>query len=201
MHEPTKNKAVTDWLWRQMIRRHTCSAISADDFLDRLGTGMVRDLRFAALAMLALTACLGVVLPARISFATDTAVTDRPVLPLAHGTVRPVASASAVTSGCPNLPKDGSTLVYQLGFPDGADSNLGAWQPLAGSRLSALETIAARLPAGISRKRFANPIGSDPLAAECVKAFGGDAGANGIARLLQLLDASEAEKKTLTELL
>ena len=47
MHEPAKHKAITDWLWRQMIRRYTKAAVSADDFLDRLGRGVVRDLRFA----------------------------------------------------------------------------------------------------------------------------------------------------------
>jgi hypothetical protein len=62
MHEPARHKAITDWLWRQMIRRYTKAAVSADDFLDRLGKGVVRDLRFAALGMLGLTAALGSVL-------------------------------------------------------------------------------------------------------------------------------------------
>ena len=46
-----------------------------------------------------------------------------------------------------------------------------------------------------------NPIGSDPLAADCLRAIGGEAGANGIARLLQLLAVSEAERKKLKGLL
>ena len=201
MHEPAKNKAITDWLWRQMIRRHAGGAVNADDFLDRLSGGVVRDLRVATLAMLALTAVLGALLPARVSYATDTTITDHPVLPLAKDVVRPVRTAAAVISGCPNLPKDGNTLVYRLGFADGSEANLGAWRPLAGSRLAALEAIAARLPAGTARERFTNAIGSDPLTADCLRAFGGEAGANGIARLLQLLAASDAERKKLKGLL
>ena len=201
MHEPAKNKAITDWLWRQMIRRYTESAFNADDFLDHLGRGTVRDLRFAALGMLALTAALGSVLPARVSYATDAAITDHPVLPLAWDAVRPVASVTAVISGCPNLPKDGNTLVYRLRFADGAEANLGAWHSLTGSHFAALEAIAVRLPAGAIRERFANPIGSDPLLADCLKAFGRKEGADGIARLLRLLAVSDAEKKSLTGLL
>jgi hypothetical protein len=201
MHEPAKNKAITDWLWRQMIRRHAGGAANADDFLDRLSKGVVRDLGLTTLAMLALTAVLGALLPARVSYATDTTITDHPVLPLAKDAVRPVRTAAAVISGCPNLPKDGNTLVYRLGFADGSEANLGAWRPLAESRLAALEAIAARLPAGIARERFSNPIVSDPLAADCLRAIGGEAGANGIARLLQLLAVSEAERKKLKGLL
>lgn len=143
----------------------------------------MRDLRLATLAMLALTAVLGALLPASVSYATDTEVTDHPALPLAKDAVRPVRTATAVISGCPNLPKDGNTLVYRLAFADGSESNLGAWRPLAESPVAALEAIAARLPEGTARERFANPIGSDPLAADCLEAFGGEAGANGIARL------------------
>ena len=44
VHEPAKNKAITDWLWRQMIRRHTDGAVNADDFLDRVSGGVVSDL-------------------------------------------------------------------------------------------------------------------------------------------------------------
>jgi hypothetical protein len=198
MHEPAKNKAITDWLWRQMIRRHTGAAISSDDFLDRLGEGMVQDLRSAALAMLAMTAVLGAAFPARISYATSTAITDHPVLPLARDTVRPVATASTVIAGCPSLPRDGSTLVYRLRFPDGEEANLGAWQPLAGNRIVALEAIVARLPTGSTRERFANTIESDPLAADCLIAVGYEAGADGIPRLLRLLNVSDAEKKRLT---
>jgi len=201
MHEPAKNKAITDWLWRQMIRRHAGGAVNSDDFLDRLSGGMVRDLRVATFAMLALTVVLGALLPARVSYATDMTITDHPLLPLAKDVVQPVRTAAAVMSGCPNLPKDGNTLVYRLGFADGSEANLGAWRPLAGSRLAALETIAARLPAGTARERFTNPIGSDPLTADCLRAFGGEAGANGIARLLQLLAVSEAERKELKGLL
>jgi len=108
MHEPAKNKAITDWLWRQMIRRHAGGAVGADDFLDRLSKGVVRDLGLATLAMLGLTAVLGVLRPARVSYATDTTITDHPVLPLAKDAVQPVRTAAAVISGCPNLPKDGN---------------------------------------------------------------------------------------------
>ena len=201
MHEPAKNKAITDWLWRQMIRRYTVSAVSADDFLDRLGRGMVRDLRFAAIGMLVLTAALGSALPARLSHATDAAITDHPVLPLAGDAVRPVARVTAVISGCPNLPKDGNTLVYRLRFADGAEANLGAWHSFTGTHFEALEAIAARLPASAIRVRFTNPINSNPLSAECLKAFGRKEGADGIVRLLRLLAVSDAEKKSLTGLL
>ncbi len=176
MQEPAKHKAITDWLWRQMIRRHTGAAVSADDFLDRLGAGLVRDIRLAALAMLALTVVLGAAVPARISYATGTAITDRPIPPLAPGTVRPVASATAVISGCPNLPKDGNTLIYRLRFTGGAEANLGSWRPLVGSRLPAFESIATQLPAGAKMERFSNPMGSNPLASECIEALGRQVG-------------------------
>ncbi len=201
MHEPAKNKAITDWLWRQIIRRHAGGAVDADDFLDRLSAGVVRDLRLATLAMFALTVVLGALVPARVSYATDTTIMDHPVLPLAKDTVRPIRTVTAAISGCPNLPKDGNTLVYRVGFADGSEANLGAWRSLAGSRLAALEAIAARLPAGTAHERFANPIGSDPLTADCLRVFGREVGADGIARLLQLLAVSEAERKRLRGLL
>jgi hypothetical protein len=147
------------------------------------------------LAMLALTLVLGAVVPARISYATETAITDRPVLPLARGAVRPIAGAAAVVSGCPSLPKDGNTLVYRLRFADGVEANLGSWWPVTGSHLAALETIAARLPAGAARERFINPIRSDPLAPECVKTFAGQVDVDGLTRLLRLLAVSDAERK------
>jgi hypothetical protein len=200
MHEPAKHKAITDWLWRQMIRRYAKAAINADDFLDQLGRGVVRDLQFAALGMLALTVALGAALPAHMSYATESAITDTQVWPWARGAARPIARATAVISGCPNLPKDGNTLVYRLRFADGVEVNLGAWRPLTGSRLAALETIAARLPSGATRVRFANSIGSVPLSAECLRAFGRMQGADGIVRLLLLLAVSDAEKKGLTGL-
>ncbi|MGO4686149.1 hypothetical protein [Hyphomicrobium sp. 2TAF46] len=195
IHEPAKNKAVTDWVWRAMINRHTRGAISADGFLDRLGPGIVRDLRFAFFAMLGLTAALGLMFPAHISFATDSAVTDRPILPFSRGLVKLIPNATTVITGCPVLPKEGNTLVYRLRFADGTDANIGGWQPLSGSRIAALAIISARLPAGIARERFSNPIGSEPLATDCIKAYGGDE--NGIAKLLQLLRPSESEKKAL----
>lgn len=195
IHEPAKNKAITDWVWRQMINRHTRGAIGADEFLDRLGAGMVRDLRSAFFVSLGLTAALGLMFPAHISFATDTAITDRPVLPFSRDIVKPIANATTVITGCPVLPKEGSTLVYRLIFPDGTDANIGAWQALSESRLVALEAIAARLPAQIVRERFSNPIGSAPLAEECIKAYGVDD--NGTHRLLQLLTPSESEKRAL----
>ena len=194
LHEPAKNKAITDWLWRTMIRRHTRLATSAEDFLDRLGAGVVRDLRLAALVMFALTIILGALVPASISFATDTAITDRPVLPLARDRVSPLSSAEAVISGCPTLPKDGNTLVYRLRIA-GAEAKLGSWKPLVGSQLAALEALAGRLPAGTKRERFSNPIRSDPLSLECLKAFGRQAGADGVSRLLTLLSVSDSEKK------
>ena len=197
MHEPAKNKAVTDWLWRQMIRRYAKQAPTADDFLDRLGRGIVRDLRFATTGMLVLTVALGWALPARLSYATDAVVTDHPVLPLNRDAVRPLASTVAVVSGCPALPKDGNTLVYRLRFADGAEANLGNWQSLAGEKFAALEVIATRLPGGAARERFANAIGSDPLSADCLKAIGRTAGTDGIFRLLRLLAVSDAEKKGL----
>ena len=127
LHEPAKNKAITDWLWRHMIRRYTGSAVSADDFLDRLGRGIVHDLRFAVLGMLALTAALGTALPASMSYATIATVVDQPVLPVAWDDVRPIAGVTAVITGCPKLPKDGNPLIYRLRFADGAEANLGAW--------------------------------------------------------------------------
>jgi hypothetical protein len=200
-HEPAKHKAVTNWLWRQMIRRHTTGALSADDFLDRLGRGLVRDLRIATFGMLVLTAVLGNALPARVSYATDIAISDRPVLPLAWETLRPVASVTAVISGCPKLPKDGNTLVYRLRFADETEANLGAWRSLSGGHLSALEGIATHLPASATHVRFANPIRSAPLSAECLKSLGRVEGPEGIARLLRLLAVSDAEKKELAGLL
>jgi hypothetical protein len=115
--------------------------------------------------------------------------------------VRPIANATAVISGCPQLPKDGNTLVYRLRFADGAEADLGTWNPLTRGRLAALEAIAAQLPAGVIRVRFANPIGSAPLSAECLKAFGHKWGADGVARLLRLLAVSNVEKNGLAGLL
>jgi hypothetical protein len=198
MHEPAKNRAISDWLWRQMIRRYAKQAFTADDFLDRLGRGMARDLRFGAFGMLVLTAALGCALPARVSYATAATITDHPLLPFAQDAVRPVATVTAVISGCPNLPKDGNTLVYRLGFADGTEANVGAWHSFAGGSFTALEAIAARLPAGAVRVRFANPIGSNPLSADCLKAFGRKEGAGGIARLLRLLSVSDSERKDLS---
>lgn len=196
VHEPAKYKAITNWLWKRMIRKHTASARSADEFLDRLGSGIARDLGIATLIMVALTALLGAVSPSRASFATGSNITDRAILPLTHDVVHPTATATSVVSGCADLPKEGNTLVYRLNFPDGAMANLGAWKPLAETRLTALEAIEAQLPKGILRERFANPIGSDPLTAGCLKAFGGS-DQNGIARLLQILSATKAERTEL----
>ncbi len=185
MQEPAKHKAITDWLWRQMI------------LLDRLGRGVVRDLGLAALGMLVLTAAIGSVLPARVSYATAGAITDSPMLPFTPGSLRPVASVMTVISGCPKLPKDGNTLVYRLRFANGAEANLGSWYPLAGSRLAALEAVAAQLPAGAIWERFAIPIGSAPLSADCLTAFGRMEGTDGVVRLLRLLAVSDAEMKAL----
>jgi hypothetical protein len=151
--------------------------------------------------MLVLTAALGSVLPAHFSYATDAVIMDHPVLPLARGAVRPVAKTTAVISGCPQLPKDGNTLVYRLRFADGAEANLGAWRSLTGSHLADLEAIATRLPATATPERFSNPIRSAPLSAECLRAFGSNEGPNGIVRLLRLLAVSDAEKDGLKGLL
>jgi hypothetical protein len=195
MHVPAKNKAVTDWLWRRMIRRHASTATSADDFLDRLGGGVVRDLGVAAVAMLGLTALLGATVPARISYATEAAITDHSVPMLAGDASRPVTDATAVICGCPTLPKDGNTLIYQLRFSDGAEANIGAWRPLAGSRLSALEAIASRVPAKTPRERFSNPIGSKPISTDCLKAFAPASG--GLDQLMRLLAVTDDEKARL----
>ena len=77
----------------------------------------------------------------------------------------------------------------------GAEANLGSWKPLVGSQLAALEAIAGRLPAGTKRERFSNPIRSDPLSLECLEAFGRQAGADGLSRLLTLLSVSDTERK------
>ena len=200
MHEPMKNKAIIDWLWRRLIRRHTVGSASADDFLDLLGAGVVRDLRLATLVMIALTAMFGAMAPARISYATASAIADHPVLPWALEVVRPMASATGIITGCPTLPKDGSTLVYELRFADGAEVTLGTWRPLTVSRLSALESVSSQLSAAIPRERFTNPIGTRPLTADCLQAFGDDQGPEGITRLLTLLAVSPAEKKALPAL-
>jgi hypothetical protein len=200
MHEPMKNKAIIDWLWRRLIRRHTVGSASADDFLDLLGAGVVRDLRLATLVMIALTAMFGAMAPARISYATASAIADHPVLPWAREVVRPMASATGIITGCPTLPKDGSTLVYELRFADGAEVNLGTWRPLTVSRLSALESVSSQLSAAIPRERFTNPIGTCPLTADCLQAFGDDQGPEDITRLLTLLAVSPAEKKALPAL-
>ena len=160
----------------------------------------MRDLRFAVLGMLALTAALGAALPARMSYATIATVVDQPVLPVAWDDVRPIAGVTAVISGCPTLPKDGNTLVYRLRFADGAEANLGAWQSFSGSKFAALELIAARLPPGAAPVRFSNPIGTHPLSVDCLKAFGGKAGGDGIVRLLRFLAVSDAEMKGLSGL-
>jgi len=198
IREPAKNKTITDWLWRQMIRRYVSTAISADDFLDRLGSGVVRDLRYATLGAFVLTVALGAALPARLSYATATEIAELPVLPLARGTVRPIATASSVASGCPKLPRDGNTLVYRLQFADGTEANLGSWNSLAGTRLAALEAIAGRLPASAIRIRFANAIGSAPLSADCLKDFASEGGVDGLVRLSRLLSLTDVERKGLT---
>ena len=201
MHVPAKNKAIVNWLWRRMIRRYTRAAVGADDFLDRLGRGMVRDLRHAALAMLVLTAAIGSALPARVSYATNALIIDHPVLPFTGNVVRNMAQVTAIISGCPKLPKDGDTLVYQLRFADGAEANLGAWHPIKGSPFAGLEAIARGLPASAVRIRFSNPIGSNPLSPNCLRVFGHSEGANGIVRLLRLLAITDAEKEGLVGLL
>ena len=161
----------------------------------------MRDLRLATLAMLALTAVLGVLRPARVSYATDTTITDHPVLPLAKRSLCGPSELQRPSS--PAVRTCRRTAISS--FTDWAlrtDQRRSRRLATAGgSRLAALEAIAARLPAGIARERFTNPIGSDPLAADCLRAIGGEAGANGIARLLQLLAVSEAERKELKGLL
>jgi hypothetical protein len=195
MQVPAKYKIVIDWLWRRLIRRHTAGAASSQQFLDRLGRGVVRDLRLATLTMLALTAVLGALAPARVSYATATTIVDHLLLPLAVDAVHPLASAVAVISGCPNLPKDGYVLIYRLRFADKKEVDIGAWTPVTGSRVAVLEAIAASLPAGIARERFSNPIGSNPIAVDCLKDVGPENDASSVARLLRLLTVTGAEMK------
>lgn len=197
LHEPVKNKAITDWLWRRMVRRHVGAAASANAFLDNLGRGMVRDLRRATLVMTGVTAGLAVAVPARISFATPSTVTDQSMPLVAQETVRFMAKAVAVVSGCPDLPKSGVTLIYKVRFADGAEPNLGDWQPLVGGRLDALEAIAVHLPPTIARERFSNPIMSKALTSQCLEAFAQGQGPGGMMRLLHLLAVSDAESKAL----
>lgn len=201
VHEPAKHKAITNWLIRHIITRYTRSAVSADDFLDSLGRGVVRDLRFSASVMLALTIALGILIPARVSYATAAVTVDRSVLPFYRDAVRPFTSVTAVVSGCPNLPKDGNTLVYRLRFPAGDEANVGAWRAYSTNWLAALETIAAALPTSATHVRFTNAIGTPPVSPECLKEFGHKEGTDGIARVLRLLAVSDAEKKQLMTLL
>ena len=199
--EPGKYKGAINWLQKQMIRRHTAGSSSAEEFLDRLAMGMPKDFRLATLAMLVLTLALGWIAPARISYATDEAVTDHPVALFEPETMRKIADASAIVSGCPDLPKTGTELVYRLRFVDGAENSLGNWRPLGVSRLAALEAIAAKLSTDIQRERFSNPIRSNPLAAACLQKFGDEERAGGLERLLKLLSITEVERSPLKGLL
>jgi hypothetical protein len=156
LHEPARHKAVTNWLWRQMVRRHTDGAVSADAFLDRLGAGMVRDLRRASMVMIVMTAGLTVAVRPHL-VRKPTVLSHRPLLPFAEHSVWFVSSAIAIISGCPDLPKAGVTLTYTLRFADGWEANLGGWQPLGGNRLDGLEAVATRLPPAIMSERFSKP--------------------------------------------
>lgn len=187
VHEPVRNKAVTDWLWRGMIRRHAAAATSADEFLDRLGAGAVRDIGRACGVMLLLTLVFGALAPAHVSYATSKEITRYNLLPFATAEAAPLERANLVVVGCPVLPKQGPTLIFRLQFGNGADESLGDWTPRGNGRLSALELIAADLPPRIRRARFTNAIGSAWLATECVEHFGSEAGPDGVARLVRLL--------------
>ena len=195
--EPGKYKGAITWVQKLMIRRHTAGASSADEFLDRLAAGTPKDFGWAALAMLALTLAASWLAPARLSFATDAEATDRPMAFFVSTSRRAVGSAITATLGCPKFEKTGPELVFRLRFTDGTEDNLGSWRPLRGDRIAALETIAASLPAVVARVRFCNLMFSNPLSPECIEHFGGDAGPNGVERLLKLLSATDAERAAL----
>ena len=197
IHEPAKNKAIVDQLWRWMIVRHRTAAQGAEDFLDRLTGGLGRYLRIAALGSLAATIVLAWMLPAHYSLTMDGRIEDHPLLPWSPLLYRPFGSATTVTTGCPVLPRDGSTLIYRVLFADGTEADLGSWRVLAGDQLAALEQIASHLPSGIGYERFSNPIGNTPLNPDCLRRFGGEPGSNRMARLVTLLALTEAEKVSL----
>jgi hypothetical protein len=197
IHEPAKNKAITDWAWRWMIARQLPTARDADDFLDRLAGGMVRYLRRAALGSLAVTIILFWFVPAHYYWATDNAIEDHRLLLWSQTSSRSLMSAITVTSGCPVLPRDGSTLIYSIHFSDGTDADLGSWQPVRGDRLDALEKIAAHVPPTATHEYFSNAIGSPPLDADCLRQFAGPPGTERAIRLLKLLNATAAEKALL----
>jgi hypothetical protein len=201
IHEPAKNKAITDRVWRWMVARQLPKAQDANDFLDRLAGGMVRYLRRAALGSLAVTIILFWFVPAHYYWATDNAIEDHRLLAWSQPSSRSFLSAITVTTGCPTLARDGSTLVYSIHFSDGTDADLGSWQPVRGERLDALEKIASHLPPGIAHQRFSNAIGSAPLEADCLHQFAGPPDSERTTRLLKLLNVTAVEKASLRGLL
>src|SRR6516162_7348296 len=72
---------------------------------------------------------------------------------------------------------------------------IGACRPLAGSRLAALEAIAAQIPPGTVRERFADPTHSVPLAPDCIKAFAREAGANGFCAVAAAIGSVRSRAK------
>jgi hypothetical protein len=196
VHEPAKNKAITDRLWRWMIARHLPAARDADDFLDRLAGGMVHHCKWAALSSLALTIFLSCFVSAHYAWATRSAIEDHRLLPWPQTFSQPLETAVALTTGCPVLPRDGGTLIYSLFFADGTEVEVGSWQAVQGDLLDALGKIDSRLAPGIASKRFSNPIGSAPLHPDCLQQFGGGT-PEGIERLLKLLRVTSTEKALL----
>jgi hypothetical protein len=138
-------------------------------------------------------------LPAHYSLATASLIEDQRLLPWPQKSLLPLDTAKSVTSGCPVLPREGSTLVYSVHFANGTDADLGSWKALRGNPLAAIEEIAAHMPSGIPNQRFSNPIGNDPLNPDCLRQFGSEPDSIGIARLFKLLGVTDVEQSSLRD--
>ena len=169
-----------------MVARHVSTARNGDDFLDQLAANIVHYLRRAALGAFAVTVLLSWMLPAHYSWTTDTAIKDQQLLFWPRTSARPLNSALTLTTGCPVLPHDGSTLIFSVHFSDGSDADLGSWQAVRGDRLAALEKISSQLP-NVTHIRFSNAIHSTPLDPNCLIEFGGPLGTERANRLSKLL--------------
>lgn len=194
IHEPAKNKAITDRIWRWMVARRLPAA-NANHFLDCLAGSLARYLMLAALGSFAITAVLWWLVPAHYSLASNHGIEDRSLPFGLKLSSRPLMSVIKVTTGCPDLPRGVNTLIYDIQFSDGTDADLGSWKATRGDALGALERIAAQLPPGIPHDRISNPIHSAPLSANCLNEFGGPPGTDAAKRLSKLLDISAAEKQ------